>query len=173
MFGGSKKPSSNHFDTLIAKGTEINGNIVASGGLHIDGKIVGRITAQPENKNAVVRLSEVGEVEGDIIAPHVIINGKVHGDVYSSEHIELAAKASITGNVYYNLIEMAMGAEVNGSLVHDKEALPAGVTPLTKATQEPPKASANKTNDQENPKGKSKASRTPELPPEASISANS
>ena len=42
----------------------------------------------------------------------------VEGDVYSSDHIELAAKARVVGNVYYNLIEMVMGSEVNGSLLH-------------------------------------------------------
>ena len=58
---------------------------------------------------------------GDINAPHVIINGTVNGDVYASAHLELAEKASINGSVYYNLIEMAMGASVNGNLVHQRE----------------------------------------------------
>ena len=35
--------------------------------------------------------------------------------------IELAAKANVNGNVYYKLIEMAMGSSVNGSLVHRSE----------------------------------------------------
>jgi len=69
----------------------------------------------------VLRVSEVGEVTGDINAPHVIINGTVNGDVYASAHLELAEKASINGSVYYNLIEMAMGASVNGNLVHQRE----------------------------------------------------
>ncbi len=42
----------------------------------------------------------------------------MEGDVYSSEHIELAAKARVVGNVYYHLIEMVTGSEVNGSLCH-------------------------------------------------------
>ena len=46
----------------------------------------------------------------------------VIGDVHVSEHVELMSKARITGNVYYNLIEMAIGAEVNGKLVHSQEA---------------------------------------------------
>jgi cytoskeletal protein CcmA (bactofilin family) len=46
----------------------------------------------------------------------------VTGDVHSEEHIELAPKAKVDGNVYYKLIEMAMGAAVNGSLVHGGEA---------------------------------------------------
>jgi len=121
MLGGSKKKAGSPFDTLIAQGTQIKGDLTVAGGLHIDGKIEGQIKAAKENPQAIVRLSDEGEVKGNIEAPHIIINGKVHGDVYSTEHVELAPKASITGNVYYHLIEMAIGAEVNGSLVHQKE----------------------------------------------------
>jgi len=42
----------------------------------------------------------------------------VIGNVYAAEHIELAVNSRVSGNVYYNLIDMDMGAEVNGSLVH-------------------------------------------------------
>src|SRR5690625_6325461 len=48
----------------------------------------------------------------------VIINGNVTGNVYSSKHVELAAKAVVEGNVHYQLIEMVKGAQVNGSLVY-------------------------------------------------------
>ncbi|MDC0664026.1 bactofilin family protein [Marinobacter sp. SS21] len=115
----SRRPAGN-FDTLISAKTSIKGDVFFSGGLHVDGKIHGKVVAE-EGSNAVLRVSEVGEVEGDIVAPHVIVNGTVHGDVYAAEHLELASKASINGNVYYNLIEMAMGAAVNGSLVHQQE----------------------------------------------------
>jgi cytoskeletal protein CcmA (bactofilin family) len=65
-----------------------------------------------------VRVRETGLVKGDIQSPMIVINGLVEGDVYSSNHIELAAKARVTGNVHYHLIEMVMGSEVNGSLSH-------------------------------------------------------
>lgn len=124
MFGNKKaqKPRLpvGHFDTLVSRKTTVAGDVHFSGGLHVDGCVRGRVVAE-EGSEAVLRLSEVGEIEGDIVAPHVIINGTVHGDVYASGHLELAAKASIHGNVYYNLIEMAMGAQVNGSLVHQSE----------------------------------------------------
>ena len=113
-----------HFDTLVSSRTTVKGDVHFSGGLHVDGTIRGRVVAE-EGGDAVLRVSEVGSVEGDIVAPHVIVNGTVHGDVYASTHLELAEEASIHGNVYYNLIEMAMGASVNGSLVHQNE--PAGL----------------------------------------------
>lgn len=119
-----RRPASGQFDTLISAKTTIAGDVHFTGGLHIDGKVRGKVSAD-EGSSAVLRVSEVGEVEGDIVAPHVIVNGTVHGDVYASEHLELAANASINGNVYYTLIEMAMGATVNGNLVHQRE--PAGL----------------------------------------------
>src|SRR5690606_20795136 len=102
--------------------TQIQGDLQFSGGLHIDGLIRGTIRAE-EGSEAIVRISDIGEIYGDVIAPHIIVNGTVHGDVYASKHIELASNASIKGNVYYYLIEMAMGAEVNGNLVHHKEPI--------------------------------------------------
>ena len=53
--------------------------------------------------------------------PVVILNGAVTGDVRSDERIELAANARVDGDVHYKLIEMAVGAAVNGSLVHREE----------------------------------------------------
>ena len=128
MFGVGKKKSKGkryqsphvHFDTLVSSKTQIQGDLQFSGGLHIDGLIRGTIRAE-EGSEAIVRISDIGEIDGDVIAPHIIVNGTVHGDVYASKHIELASNASIKGNVYYHLIEMAMGAEVNGNLVHHKE----------------------------------------------------
>ena len=109
-----------HFDTLISSRTTVEGDIKFSGGLHVDGRVHGKVMAE-EGSDAVLRVSEVGEITGDIVAPHVIINGTVNGDVYASAHLELAEKAAINGSVYYNLIEMAMGATVNGNLVHQRE----------------------------------------------------
>ena len=59
-----------------------------------------------------------GEIEGEVRSPYVVINGIVNGDVHGSRHVELLSNAKIKGNVYYNLVELAVGAEVNGKLVH-------------------------------------------------------
>ena len=69
--------------------------------------------------------------------PYIVLNGAVNGDVHSSEHVELAAKARITGNVHYNLLEMSIGAEVNGKLLHSHEP---AETPLALGDGEPLKA---------------------------------
>jgi cytoskeletal protein CcmA (bactofilin family) len=104
-------------DTLVSRTTEIVGDIHFSGELIVEGRIKGNIYAE-DDSSAVIRIAESGSVEGEICVPSSIINGLVQGDVRSTKHIELAKKAVVAGNVYYNLIEMVMGSEVNGNLMH-------------------------------------------------------
>lgn len=118
MLGMNKKPKQTaQIDSLIGQNTEIHGDVIFSGGLHVDGIVKGSVIAEQGN-DSLLTLSERGTIEGEVKVPNVVINGKVIGDVYALAHIELAAEARINGNVYYSLIEMAMGAEVNGNLVH-------------------------------------------------------
>ena len=117
MFGSGKKHTAAKIDTIIGQHTVLTGDIHFSGGLHIDGKVKGCVIADA-GTDSVLTVSEQGSVEGEVRVPDVILNGQVIGDVHATERVELAAHARVKGNVYYTLIEMAMGAEVNGSLVH-------------------------------------------------------
>jgi len=119
MFGKSSETisTSGPAHTLISRTTEIVGDIHFSGELIIEGRVKGNIYAE-DDSDALIRVAEKGAVEGEICVPSAIINGLVQGDVRSTSHIELAAKATVVGNVYYNLIEMVMGSEVNGNLMH-------------------------------------------------------
>ncbi|WP_299775194.1 polymer-forming cytoskeletal protein [uncultured Pseudoteredinibacter sp.] len=103
--------------TLISKATEIVGDLHFKGNLEIEGRVKGNIVAE-DGSDARVRVMDGGEVEGEIRAPSIVVNGKVSGNVNSSKHIELAEKAIVQGNVNYHLIEMVKGAQVNGSLVY-------------------------------------------------------
>jgi cytoskeletal protein CcmA (bactofilin family) len=122
MLGRGKKSKSAgaRVDTIIGQQTQINGDLHFSGGLHIDGHVKGNVIAD-EGAASVLTVSEHGRIEGDVRVPNVFLNGSVTGDVRCEERIELAAKARVTGDVYYNLIEMVMGAEVNGSLLHQTD----------------------------------------------------
>ncbi|MBI2969424.1 MAG: polymer-forming cytoskeletal protein [Gammaproteobacteria bacterium] len=117
MWGTSRKRRTTKIDTLIGQHTEVRGDLKFSGGLHIDGTIKGNVYAETDG-HSMLSLSERGTIEGEVNVPFILLNGVVIGDVHSSEHVELSSKARIAGNVYYNLIEMAIGAEVNGKLVH-------------------------------------------------------
>ena len=116
MFKGKSKKTT-RMDTLVGPQSEVTGDIKFTGGLHVEGTIKGNVMAENDGKS-LVQLSESGTIEGEVKAPFVVLNGVVIGDVHGGEHVELASKARVAGNVYYNLIEMAVGAEVNGKLVH-------------------------------------------------------
>ena len=63
-------------------------------------------------------MSEQGCIEGSVIAPNVMLNGIVKGDIEASDRVELGAKARVLGNVHYTIIETAVGAQINGKLIH-------------------------------------------------------
>ncbi len=121
MWGNNRKRRTTRIDTLIGQHSEVLGDIKFSGGLHIDGTIKGNVIAERDS-HSMLSLSEQGTIEGEVSVPFVVLNGVVIGDVHGGDHVELASKARVTGNVYYNLIEMAIGAEVNGKLVHMQDA---------------------------------------------------
>lgn len=114
----SRKPNEkpcNTIDTLIGVTTEMKGDISFSGGLRIDGKVKGNITARSDDNSTLV-LSENAMVTGDVSVPHMIINGKIKGNVHSAERLELQPKAEINGDITYKVLEIAAGAQLNGTM---------------------------------------------------------
>jgi len=87
----------------------------------VDGYVKGNVRAT-KDEQAVLSISERGCVEGSVMVPHVLPNGTVKGDVRATARVELGPKARVIGNVQYKLIEMSIGAEVNGKLIHESDA---------------------------------------------------
>jgi cytoskeletal protein CcmA (bactofilin family) len=112
MFNSKKQPP---IKSLIAQGTEINGNISFSEGLRVDGKVKGNLVAA-EGTRSILVISETAAIEGEIRADHVIINGRVIGPIQASELLELQPKAHIEGDVHYKALEMHQGATIAGQL---------------------------------------------------------
>jgi len=119
MFG-RKDAMSGSVDTLVGPNTRVNGDLQFSGRCHVDGDIKGNVSADSES-NSALSISEDGNVEGGVNVPFVELHGIVRGDVCTSQRVELGPTARVIGNVYYNLIEMKVGAEINGKLVHQPE----------------------------------------------------
>jgi cytoskeletal protein CcmA (bactofilin family) len=114
------KPKSNSklkIDTLIGPKTRINGDVEFVGGFHLDGVINGNVTCVQEGDDTL-SVSEGGCIEGSVIAPNVVLNGIVKGDIEAADRVELGPKAKVLGSVHYMTIETAVGAQINGKLVH-------------------------------------------------------
>jgi len=102
--------------TLIAKDAELVGDISFSSQLIVNGVLKGSTTGV--DPSAAVTVSPTGRVIGDIRAPMVLIYGRVEGTVYAMEALEVADGAVIQGDLHYQVLQMHMGASVQGRLIH-------------------------------------------------------
>ncbi len=116
MFG-RKQARHNRVDTLVGPNSQVNGDLSFEGGCHINGTVKGNVNSDGDS-DSMLSISENGMVEGGVTVPYVVLHGIVRGDVVAGQRVELGPTARVIGNVYYNLIEMAIGAEINGKLVH-------------------------------------------------------
>lgn len=120
MFGDKSKSARNGshaVETLIGPRAVIHGDITFSGGLYVEGKIIGKVIAD-DGQPAVLTLAEKGCIEGEVQVPVAVICGEMQGDVFCSERVELAAKARVRGNIHYKVVEMTAGAMITGRLIH-------------------------------------------------------
>jgi cytoskeletal protein CcmA (bactofilin family) len=115
MFTRSSKPST-RIDILIGKTARVQGDLDFSGGLHLDGSVTGNVRAEGDIPSTL-SVSELGCIEGSVDVPNVVLNGTVKGDIHATERVILGASARVQGDVYYGIIETAMGAEISGKLV--------------------------------------------------------
>ena len=117
MFNKKHSKPQNRIDTLIGAGTVIDGDISFSGGMRIDGEVNGNVTAIPGKPSTLV-LSEQGSVNGEVNVTHLVVNGEILGAVTASEYLELHAKARVTGDVNYKILEIQVGAILEGRLIN-------------------------------------------------------
>ena len=101
--------------TLVGEGTALRGELRFADGLRIDGEVHGDVLAAPGGRSLVV-ISEKARVHGKVNAGHVIINGEVRGPVIASEMLELQPRATVIGDVRYEVLEMHPGATIDGEL---------------------------------------------------------
>jgi cytoskeletal protein CcmA (bactofilin family) len=124
MFGNTKqqpKSGNGEVDTLIGRNTRVEGDIHFVGGLYVDGEVKGMLVAEPGH-DAMLSISEHGHVDGEVRVPHVVVNGRLTGNIAQAEKVELLANAQVLGNIQYRLLQMAVGAAVTGQLVQEREA---------------------------------------------------
>jgi cytoskeletal protein CcmA (bactofilin family) len=116
MFGRNAK---SEIDSLIGISARIEGDLVFSGGLRIDGEVHGNVIAGDAAADSVLIVSEHARIEGEVRCANLVVNGYISGTVRSTELLELQPKGRIHGDVHYRLLEMHGGALVTGKLTHE------------------------------------------------------
>jgi cytoskeletal protein CcmA (bactofilin family) len=139
MFG-KKKSETASIATLIGADTVVTGDLDFSGGLHLNGRVVGDIRSGSSG-SATLTIGPGGVIEGSVHVDELVLNGTVRGDVTASQRVELGPGAQVDGNVTYGVLEMAAGARVNGRLIHQpggEQAPPAPAAEGAPETQSAP-----------------------------------
>ena len=121
-------------DCLIGAGTTVQGDVTFTGGLRIDGVVLGNVTAANGEAGTLV-VSEQARIDGSIKVSHVVVNGTVNGPIVANDFLELQAKARVVGDIEYRTLEMQLGAVVQGKLNHGEPGT-ASVVELKRAAAE-------------------------------------
>lgn len=108
-------------DSLIGVGTSVEGKIRFSGGLRIDGEVIGCVEASSGASSTTLVVSDQARIEGGVNVAHLVLNGTIVGPVTVGDTLEMQPKARIVGDVSYAAIEMHQGAVIEGRLVHAGE----------------------------------------------------
>jgi cytoskeletal protein CcmA (bactofilin family) len=135
MFG-RRKQITTRIDTLLGRTANLKGDLEFSGGLHLDGRVLGNVRSTAEDGGAL-SVSESGFIEGNVQVTNIVMNGTVNGDMYARERLVLGGKARVNGNVHYGVIEMAPGAVITGKLI-----------PITQTTEQAAAAEPDRKSDE-------------------------
>jgi len=76
-------PGKNTIDTVIGSTSTIDGNILFSGNLKIDGIVNGNVTADDEG--AILIINEEGQIQGEVKVANIMVNGKIDGNIFASK----------------------------------------------------------------------------------------
>ena len=81
--------------SLIGDGTVFTGDLVLKGGARIDGKVIGKITAQ-----SLLVVGPTGDVEAqELRATSLAVCGTVRGKLVVQERLEIQAGGRVSGHV--------------------------------------------------------------------------
>jgi len=97
-------------ETIIGKGTKVDGTLDIEGATRIDGTLTGKLTC-----NDVVTVGSTGIVKAEVKAKSIIIGGRIEGNIFASEKVELQAKSELVGDITAKSLLVEHGAIFHGS----------------------------------------------------------
>lgn len=116
MKSSSHRKTLQNFDSIVGTATRIEGDLHVDESLRIDGTLNGNLI-QVVGKARWIIIGSSGEITGDIRAQNVCVSGKVIGNIFATESIELLDGCEVRGNITHKSITVEPGASVHGQLI--------------------------------------------------------
>ncbi|MCO7226354.1 polymer-forming cytoskeletal protein [Pleionea sp. CnH1-48] len=98
--------------SVIGKNIKFRGELIGTEDLHIEGTVEGTVIMEGQN----LSIGEEGEINANIHAQNLVINGKLTGDVLADELIEIRKSAVVKGNLIAPRIQLDDGGKFRGSM---------------------------------------------------------
>ena len=120
--------------SVIGQKLRFKGDLSAEEDLLIQGHVEGTIDHRAKN----LTIGAHGNVDANIVAQNVIIQGKVNGEIRATESVIIEPSARIVGDIFAPRVGLKEGAKFKGSIDMDAD-------PLAETTPKPgPKKTAKK-----------------------------
>lgn len=103
------------FESIVGATLRIEGDLIISQSLRIDGIVNGNIY-QSDGTSATVAIAPGAVVKGNIAVNDLIVSGSVEGNICAPGRIEFIDTAKVNGDVTYGSIGVALGARIMGQL---------------------------------------------------------
>ena len=110
----------NKNSTVIGENCVIEGDVTFEKTIEVHGKIIGTLKIAENCTSASLMIKKTGIIEGDVFGSDVMIEGEVVGNVSGKKEIKIENSAFISGNVYYDILDVQGGATINGNLIRNK-----------------------------------------------------
>lgn len=107
---GPQPPEERRMAAWVGKALLVQGKIVSTENLTIDGSVEGTI----ELGDHSLTIGAGASIKADLVAQTIIISGAVVGNVRASVKVDLRATGSVTGDIAAPLLVMADGAVITG-----------------------------------------------------------
>jgi len=98
--------------SVIGKNIKFRGELIGTEDLHIEGTIEGTVIMEGHD----LSIGREGEINANIHAQNIVINGALTGDVLADELIEIRNTAIVKGNLIAPRIQLDDGGKFRGSM---------------------------------------------------------
>lgn len=95
---------------IIGAGTSIEGDVVSSGDIRIDGSLKGTVKTRGK-----LVIGPSGTVEGEVTCQNADISGAIRGKISVSDLLSLKATAKLSGEISTGKLAIEPGADFSGS----------------------------------------------------------
>lgn len=101
----------------IGKSIAIKAELSGSEDVYLDGELEGRV----ELLDGTLTVGPHGHIRANLQAPQIVIHGRVDGNLYGRERVELKKSAIFVGDIYTPRIAIEDGAYLKGNVLSQED----------------------------------------------------